>query len=137
MKNPMYQLPTMEFIGGENITLRWNLWALSINEQMNKDVPFNANGCTVTFSLIDITNKTGEPIISRKCIPEIGDEGIASTVITYLVPADTVNLRGKYIYQLTIVASDGAAEIPGQGVMYINNNIDRKLVSGGTYLRRI
>lgn len=131
MKNSAYNLPTLEFVGGETNTYVWNMWALSPNEHENKDMPYNANGHTVTFSLVDYTNKEGEPVLSKKCTLREGpEEGVNSVAVTELTPQETYNLVGKFIYQLTVQAGNGETEIPGQGIMYINVNIDRRLVSG-------
>ena len=41
---------------------------------------------------------------------------------------ESVNLFGKYIYQITIQDRDGEVEIPSQGIMYITNNIDKGII---------
>lgn len=137
MNNPLYQLPTIEFIGGETTTIVFNLWALSPTESANKSLPYNANGCTVTFSLIDSINKTGEPLLSKKCTLLSEADGTSPRASVTIEPEETINQAGRYIYQLTVQSSTGETEIPGQGIAFINLNIDRALVSGAARMMRI
>lgn len=137
MRNQLYQLPKIQFIGGESVTLIWNLWALSPNEPENKEQPFNANGCTVTFSVIDHLNKTGTPVISKKCTLRQGEDGVSSVAVTELSSLDTVNLMGTYIYQLTVQDIEGSVEIPGQGIIQVSVNVDRGLIGGSTNLSNL
>lgn len=131
MKNPLYVLPTLEFIGGETHTYIWNLWHLGPNERPNMDTPYNASGQTVTFSLINFSDQYGnvnEPIISKRCELRQNEDGVSCIAVTYLAAEETKELAGKYIYQLTVTNSAGEAEIPGKGIMFINWNIDNKLI---------
>lgn len=133
MKNPIYQFPTIEFIGGETSTFIWNLWSLTPNEKPNQQEPFNASGCTVTFSLINFSDRFldfAPPILSKKCELRENTDGLLCIAVTNLASLDTVDLEGKFIYQLTINSPSGEAEVPGQGIFYINGNIDRALVKG-------
>lgn len=131
MKTSAFILPTMEFIGGNTETYVWNLWALAPGEKPNKEQPFNANGCTVTFSVIEFNNRFGEPLISKKCTlsDAVGDGNMSTATVT-LSPSETYQLSGKFIYQVTVQGSDGETELPGQGIIYINENIDKALISG-------
>ena len=45
-----------------------------------------------------------------------------------LLPQETVNLYGKYIYQITIQDMSGETEIPSQGILGITNNIDKAII---------
>lgn len=137
MNNPIYQLPTIEFIGGETTTIVFNLWALSPNEKPNKGLPYNANGCTVTFSLIDSNNKTGNPLLSKKCTLLSEEDGTSPRASVTISPSETVNQSGRFIYQITVRNGAGETEIPGQGIAYINLNIDRSLISGAAKMMRI
>ena len=128
MKNPLYQLPAIEFIGGETETIEWNLWSIGPEDPPTKDTPFDATGCTVTFSLTYATNKSETPLVSKACTLASDSSGFMSRASVSLEPSDTVGLNGKFIYQLTIVNQDGEVEIPGQGYFFININIDKSLV---------
>lgn len=135
MKNEMYQLPTIEFIGGETETFIWNLWSLGPNEKINKNTPFNASGHIVTFSLIEFSNKHGTPVISKGCQLIEDENHILSKASVTLNTSETLNLTGKYIYQLTVRNGEGEAEIPGQGIFFIARNIDKSAASGTSVLR--
>lgn len=59
----------------------------------------------------------------------INDEGTSDNVLMVtLEPAETVDLCGKYIYQVIIKDMNGDTEIPKQGVLYITNNINKSFV---------
>lgn len=45
-----------------------------------------------------------------------------------LLPTDTVDLFGKYIYQIIIRDIDGDVEIPKQGILYVTNNINKNFI---------
>lgn len=45
-----------------------------------------------------------------------------------LSPIETVDLSGKYIYQIIIRDIDGDVEIPKQGILYITNNINKNFI---------
>ena len=42
-----------------------------------------------------------------------------------LLPEETVDLFGKFIYQITIQDISGEIEIPDQGILRIANNINK------------
>ena len=55
-----------------------------------------------------------------------GDEDAAYNIAKVTLDADdTMELTGKYIYQITVKDRDGMAEIPDQGIMMIANNINK------------
>ena len=52
-----------------------------------------------------------------------------SNVLTVsLPPSKTVDLFGKYIYQIIIRDIEGDVEIPKQGILYITNNINKNFI---------
>ena len=125
-----YDLPKIEFIGGNTETILLNLWHIGPNDLPHRGTAFNATGCTVTFSVIDFTNKNGQPLLSKAGSLIQDDNGVLSRVTVTLDSADTLNISGKYIYQVTIKNSDGTPEIPGQGIIHIHQNIDKNAASG-------
>ena len=86
------------------------------------------DGCTANFSLVNIINKSGTPALS-KSMTVAQDEKTSMLTVT-LTAADTVNLNGKFVYQITIIDSRGFSIIPDQGIMHIHSNINRGLLSG-------
>lgn len=57
------------------------------------------------------------------------DDVTAENVLAVtLDPLDTVDLCGKYIYQITIKDINGNIEIPKQGILFIINNINKSFI---------
>jgi len=57
------------------------------------------------------------------------DEVTADNVLTVtLTPTETVELFGKYIYQIIIRDIEGDVEIPKQGILYVTNNINKNFI---------
>ena len=120
--NP-YTLPTIDFVGGETQDLIFNMYFYK-----NKK-PFSLTGSVCNFSIINFTNKTGTPIITKTMtVCESEDYGVDNVLKVTLNPQETVALAGKYIYQITIQAINGDVEIPKQGILYITHNIDRDFI---------
>lgn len=118
-----YVLPTIEFVGGETQDLSFNVYFYQNRK------PYSLTSCTCEFSIVHFRNKTGEPVLTKMM-----DVAYSATTETYNVltvtlnPMDTVDLAGKYIYQISIRDVDGDVEIPKQGILYITNNIDKDFI---------
>lgn len=120
--NP-YTLPTVDFVGGETETLVFNVYSHTGHKAMT------LTGDDCKFSIVSFGNKMGEPICTKEMEIHVGSDGVTDNVLSVtLVPSDTRDLYGKYIYQLTIHDKNGAIEIPKQGILYITNNIDKALI---------
>ena len=117
--NP-YTLPTIDFVGGETQELVFNVFF------HEKDKPYSLIGCEYEFSIVSSTSKNGAPIPLSNPKGTITKDTNALTV--RLEPEDTVNLFGKYIYQISIRGVDGDVEIPKQGILYIANNINKSFI---------
>lgn len=119
MRRDIYTLPEIPFVAGQSNTLRWRLFTIF-------NAPFNTEGCTGNFAVVDYSDQTGEPLISKPLEFLIGDDetGIKNVASVDLTPNDTLDLDGKYIYQITIKDVDGEAEIPNQGFLWITHNIN-------------
>lgn len=86
-------------------------------------------GCTANFAIVSFTNKMGKPILTKSMEDIFNDEGTINNVLTVtLEPRETVDLYGKYIYQIQIKDVSGNVEIPKQGILYITNNINRGFI---------
>lgn len=116
MINPIYNLPRINFVGGETQTFMFNLRTKEGNS-------FNANECEAEFALISYSGKNRDPVLTKDANIVSDDYGLDSVASVSLNPSETVNLHGKYIYQLTIRDKDGNIEIPGQGFVDIIRNI--------------
>ena len=118
--NP-YTLPTIDFVGGETQEIVFNTYFRNNN-------PFDLDGCEYEFSITSSTNKNGTPIdLPNSEVRGTISEGTNALRIR-LLPEDTVNLFGKYIYQISIRSSEGDVEIPKQGILYIANNINKSFI---------
>lgn len=114
-----YTLPTIDFVGGSYQDLYFHVYFQSLND------PFDLSGCTANFSVIDfLDSRSSAPLISKSM--EIAPCENSNILRAVLMPSDTVDLVGKFIYQITISErKSGKVEVPGQGFLYISNNIDK------------
>lgn len=115
-----YALPTIDFVGGETQNLLFNVYSSGGKQ------PFNLSDCTASFAVVNFTNKTGKPLLTK--LME-ADNKNTNVLRVRLLPSETMDLFGKYIYQITIKDSDGNVEIPKQGLLYITNNINKSFIS--------
>lgn len=117
--NP-YVLPTIEFVGGETQDLRFHVYFYASNKE------FGVDGVSANFSIVNYLNRTGEVILSKTMGSEYNDKGTVMNVLTVTLDTeDTLDLRGKYIYQITMRDINGETEIPKQGILHIINNINK------------
>lgn len=123
--NSPYALPTIEFVGGETQDLIFNVFFYVGRK------PYGLEGCDAMFSVVSALNKRGTPVIQKemKVMPSTTEGTPAHSLAVTLTPKETVELCGKYIYQIQIHDTDGDNEIPKQGLMYITNNIDKAFVN--------
>ena len=121
MVNPVYNLPKISFVGGETEDMDFRLLTYSGQE-------FDANGCDISFAIINYQNKNGNPVVEKTPTLKIGPEGLMSVAEVILEPQDTANLYGRYVYQLTVRDPNGIVDIPGQGIIDITRNINRNFI---------
>ena len=118
-----YTLPTIDFVGGETQDFMFSVFFYKNGR------PFSLTGCTANFAIVSFTNKMGTPILTKPMEAIFNNEGTINNVLTVtLEPKETVELCGKYIYQIQIQDIDGDVEIPKQGLLYITNNINRGFI---------
>ena len=123
MKNTIYTLPQDSFVAGQTKNYAWNLFRESKE-------PFDAKNCTGTFSLLDYSDRDEDatPVLTKQISFISGESNVRNMAYVSLKPSDTMNLEGKYIYQLSIKDPDGTVEIPNQGLFYIYKNINKSFV---------
>lgn len=122
----MYKLKPIDFVGGSTEGFVFNCFS-----DEKKKSPVDLKLCTANFSIISYVNKTGMPLISKtmQIRENERDMGYVHNILAVtLEPADTVNLCGKYIYQITIKDEKRDIEIPSQGICFIANNINKSFV---------
>ena len=117
----LYDLPEIDFVGGASKDLIFHVY---VNK--NKPKPFGLTECTANFAIINFVNRNGDPIVSRPMEVRLSeDETVYNVLSVKLSPLDTVDLHGKYIYQISIKDLDGNAEDPKQGIINIHGNINK------------
>jgi len=122
-EHDIYALPTVEFVGGSTQEFAFHAYF----HQNNK--PISLETCSAKFSILDYMNKGGTPLLSKDMKIVLSADGTIMNVLTVtLQPSETVNMHGKYIYQITISDIDGAVDIPKQGILRIIDNIDKKII---------
>lgn len=118
-----YTLPTIDFVGGETQNFAFHVYFYKSSK------PFSLSNCTANFSIVSFTNKAGVPILTKPMTFAFNDDVTVENVLKItLDPLDTVDLTGKYIYQISIRDIDGDVEIPKQGILFITNNINRNFI---------
>lgn len=122
MKNPVYNLPKLEFIGGSSQTFKFQM-------QNMYGKPFNAEGCTATFSIVEYCNRAEVPLVKEATLGT-GTTKTTSVATVQLDAADTAEMGGRYIYQLSIKNAHGEFDMPGQGIIDIRKNIHPDFVTG-------
>ena len=118
-----YTLPKIEFIGGGYQKIPFRIFHYVGRR------PFDLTGCECHFSLVNYTSQSGPIVISKKMTVEPpGPDGIANIITVELTSEETLNMFGKYVYQITIIDSDGTPETPKQGIMNVIQNIDKTIL---------
>lgn len=124
MLNKMYSLPEIRFVGGTSEDLQFHVFYDETNPK-----PFNLFGAEVNFSIVNFINKNGAPLVSKRMDIGMNEAETHYSVLSVtLEPTDTVDLFGKFVYQITIKDIDGNVDIPHQGIINIHNNIDKAFI---------
>lgn len=123
-----YTLPTYEIVGGTYLKLTFYAY---FHTEVN---PYDLSNCEVNFAIIDFMNKEGQYLDSRPMSIEdgadLGDGDHVMNRLTVDIPSSvTKNLYGKYIYQISIKEATSKVEIPSQGILLIENNINKSYIS--------
>lgn len=121
MKTQFHTLPDWDFIGGE--TQKRTL-VLYKGNGSKYDIP----GASAHFAIAEFVNADSNPRVAKD-LPISEDADGACCVVTILLsPTETVNLAGKYLYQITIKDASGNTSIPQKGIMHIGCNIDKSFI---------
>jgi hypothetical protein len=115
LKNEVLAFDTVTVEAGEAQTLNFVL-------RTKSGEPFNSATTTANFAVIDFLNRDSGILITKSVPTSVGDGGLRDLVVINLVYADTANLAGKYIYQLSLRDADGKTVVPGQGIFIVNKN---------------
>lgn len=121
MISNVYSLPQIDFVGGSSEGLIFHVYSSKENPK-----PFGLTGCTANFAIVNYINKNGVPVVSKPMTVRMNEaETDYNILFVDLLPSDTLDLCGKFIYQITIKDIDNNADIPQQGIIYIHNNINK------------
>ena len=132
--NP-YNLPTISFAAGESQT-----WFFDLSTQ-GGDTFDSANEYLIEFALANHSyrNYDGVPELyfsseeqsaNGSYISPVVEAGSSHQIKVKLMSLDTINLEGKYIYQVYMSDVDNNSEPIGQGFLYITHNLLRGMKSG-------
>ena len=122
-----YELPRIQIIGG--VTAQW-----VFNLYTPQGALFDAYNCAADCSIVPFHDKTGPSAASFACSIVEGPTKLKSAILVQLAVEDTVNLHGKYVYQITIKMPGGGVhgkiDIPLHGIVYIGKNINPEFITG-------
>ena len=116
LMEPIYNLPRMQFVGGETQDICFNLKTTS-------GANYATEGYDVVFSVREWGDREEDPILIKETNIKLNDTGTASVIEVRFEPEDTVYLDGQYIYQIMIFGDGNLCEIPGQGILNVIKNI--------------
>ena len=85
---------------------------------------YNFQNGTCRLSIVDFINRSSAPSIIKTADITADKNGVYNHVVFELLPQDTVDLYGKYLYQLSVRDDSGGISIVGQGIVRIKRNID-------------
>lgn len=109
-------LPTIEIIAGDTCPFTFQVQDLT-------HLNVNSGNCSAYFSISTYVNDGSEPVVS------LSKTKISSGVLTFEVsPAATVNLRGKYVYQLYLSNGQKSEIYGGHLIVYENRN--KSIITG-------
>lgn len=118
MMKPIYNLPSVQFVGGSFQNIRFHLETPSVEV-------FDADSHEVNFSIMRWGYR-GNPSISKRA--SLIPDRYGYSIEINLLPSETVYLYGKFIYQVSISDAAGYVEIPGRGIMDIIRNINPETI---------
>ena len=121
MQTRFYVLPEWQLVGGETRKRTFTLY----HDECGPT--YNIPGATAEVAVVDFVNPHGELKLCKEASVSVDENGHYCEVTVDLTPADTLDLQGKYIYQLTIKDALGNIAAP-KGLMYITANIDKTFV---------
>lgn len=117
----VYTLPNIEFVGGGSHTFAFNIFSKRLHS------PISVGGATCNFSIMRFDSANEILLVNKTVnVPTDAENRITIT----LSPSDTINLHGRFIYQITIKDAGGIVEPPMQGIIYIVNNINKSFAVG-------
>lgn len=120
--NP-YSLPSIDFVAGETQDFAFHVFSSEDNLEMKLST------CTANFSVVSFINRAGTPVISKSMEVQLDSTSNARSILAVqLSSADTIDLCGKYVYQITIKDEENNTAIQ-HGLLFITSNINKSFLS--------
>lgn len=117
MRTKDFILPDWFFIGGNS-----EIKCFDLTKPDGSLYDFQNGTCRL--SIVDFINRSSAPSIIKTTDITADENGVYNHVVFELLPKDTLDLYGKYIYQLSAKDDSGDVSIIGQGIMRIKRNVD-------------
>lgn len=113
----IFNLPQINMTAGETQTVIFNLLT-------PEGKPFDgADTCEANFALVEYHNRLSDPLINKNIEITYDVDGYDNVAIVKFDINDTLNLAGKYVYQLSLKSSSGDYDVVGHGFLYLVRNI--------------
>lgn len=90
--------------------------------------PIDASGMTARFAISDFVNQNCSPFVTKNCRVVTQSGSTLAVLFVSLDAEETMNLYGKFIYQVTAQASTGEIG-PLRGILNISPNNDKGMSS--------
>ena len=117
-----YKLPTVSFVGGSTQELAFHTYF------ENNGRPLSMSGCVGYFSIVEYLDRSLPLLSKTMTITESPVDATDNILRVELEPSDTIDMVGKFIYQVTIKGDHGDVDIPYQGILYVTQNIDKTII---------
>lgn len=91
-----YKLPTVSFVGGSTQELAFHTYF------ENNGRPLSMSGCVGYFSIVEYLDRSLPLLSKTMTITESPVDATDNILRVELEPSDTVDMVGKFIYQVTI-----------------------------------
>ena len=103
-------LPTIEIIAGDTCPFVFDV-------QDSTHINVASSNCTAYFSISTYVNEGSDPVVS------VSQSNISTgSLIFELAPSDTIDLHGKYVYQLYLSNGESSEVYGGHLIVYENRN---------------
>lgn len=122
LMEPIYNLPKIHIIGGEYQQLVFNFKTPSGES-------YTTQGYNIDFSAVKWGDAASNPDITKSGTMTLNETRTGSIVEFELLPEDTVELSGRYVYQIIIMIDKKKIKIPGKGILEINRNIHPQYIT--------
>ena len=121
MQTNNYVLPEWRFVGGETQKRIFTIY------KTDGSTVHNLPNASIELAVVDFIHPKANAILPKRFDIQSDDTGSYCNVVVVLDSSDTVNLSGKYIYQISIKDSTRDISI-SKGIMYISENIDKSFI---------